>query len=145
MNWVFLRCVSGSGISDDGKKRRKRGEGSRQKKKTKEEKKKKLACQGNEWCLWPCAFLQNHVAIYLFTVYSLKVQGTMSFFVDFYVVEVKLKPSTRKHHCSEPKMPPEHQEQIVKLLPKRERNYTCMWLLKKKKQKREFEIVGPVF
>ena len=71
MNLVFLRSVSVFGISGDGKKRRKCGEGSREKKKTKEEKKKKIASQGNEWCLGPCAFLQNHVAIYLFTVYSL--------------------------------------------------------------------------
>ena len=40
----------------------------------------------------------------------------MSSFVDFYVFEVKLKPSTLKHYCSEQKMPLEHQEQVVKLL-----------------------------
>ena len=67
MNWVFSRSVSGSGISGDGKKRRKRGEGSRQK--------KKLACQGNEWCLWPCAFIQNHVSIYYSLFIAFKLKG----------------------------------------------------------------------
>ena len=49
--------------------------GKQTEKKQKKKRKKKLACQGNEWCLWPCAFLQNHVAIYYLLFIAFKLKG----------------------------------------------------------------------
>ena len=89
---------------------------------------KKIACQGNEWCLWPYALLQNHVAICLFIylfVSSLWVKETTSSFVAF-VFEVKLKPSKLEHYCLPQNKVPRTTRGLPSYFPIEETSYTCM-------------------